>query len=193
MAGRMETSGDMAAIVSGTLTAMTIEPDTKDWTWVLDRPCDECGFDAAGFGVEQLPDLIRDNTHGWSSALARTDVAVRPAPHIWSALEYACHVRDVHLLFERRVRSMLEEQAPTFENWDQDATAVEQEYGEQDPVTVEVELIEAAGLVAGRYATVSGAAWSRTGTRSNGSVFTVESLGRYHLHDVVHHLYDVRS
>ena len=35
-------------------------------------------------------------------------------------------------------------------------------------------------------------AWDRRGTRSNGSVFTVESLGRYHLHDVVHHLWDVR-
>ena len=29
--------------------------------------------------------------------------------------------------------------------------------------------------------------------RSNGSEFTVESLGRYHLHDVVHHLHDVRD
>ena len=28
--------------------------------------------------------------------------------------------------------------------------------------------------------------------RSNGTVFTVETLGRYHLHDVVHHLWDVR-
>jgi hypothetical protein len=27
--------------------------------------------------------------------------------------------------------------------------------------------------------------------RSNGDEFTVESLGRYHLHDVVHHLHDV--
>jgi hypothetical protein len=34
--------------------------------------------------------------------------------------------------------------------------------------------------------------WGRRGTRSNGDVFTVESLGRYHLHDVVHHLWDVR-
>jgi hypothetical protein len=24
---------------------MTIVPDTKDWTWVLRRPCPECGFD----------------------------------------------------------------------------------------------------------------------------------------------------
>jgi hypothetical protein len=34
-------------------------------------------------------------------------------------------------------------------------------------------------------------AWDRPGVRSNGSEFTVESLGRYHLHDVVHHLHDV--
>ena len=33
--------------------------------------------------------------------------------------------------------------------------------------------------------------WQRTGRRSNGSAFTVETLGRYHLHDVVHHLWDV--
>jgi hypothetical protein len=183
----------MDPIVSGRLAAMTIQPDTKDWTWVLERPCEECDFDATGFPVQQIPDLVRDNTHGWSMALAGDDVAVRPAPHIWSVLEYACHVRDVHVLFDKRVALMLSQDSPQFENWDQDATAVEQAYGEQDPAVVEVELIEAAGAVAGRYATVSGAAWSRTGTRSNGSVFTVESLGRYHLHDVIHHLYDVRS
>ena len=31
----------------------------------------------------------------------------------------------------------------------------------------------------------------RPGRRSNGSVFTVETLGRYFLHDVLHHLHDV--
>ncbi|HET6628010.1 MAG TPA: DinB family protein [Nocardioidaceae bacterium] len=172
---------------------MTIDPDTKDWTWVLDRPCDDCGFDSSAFEVEQLPELIRDNTRGWSLALAADDVAVRPLPQVWSPLEYACHVRDVHVLFDRRVAQMLEHDDPAFEDWDQDATAVRDAYGDQDPATVEVELIEAAAAVAGRYATVSVDQWSRRGTRSNGSVFTVESLGRYHLHDVVHHLFDVRS
>ena len=37
----------------------------------------------------------------------------------------------------------------------------------------------------------TGDQWQRTGRRSNGSAFTVESIGRYHLHDVVHHLWDV--
>jgi len=86
---------------------MTIEPDTKDWTWVLDRPCDECGFDSSAFSVDQIPDLIRDNTLSWSQALSSPDAAVRPVPHIWSALEYACHVRDVHDLFDQRVVLML--------------------------------------------------------------------------------------
>jgi hypothetical protein len=41
------------------------------------------------------------------------------------------------------------------------------------------------------YASVSGEQWQRAGRRSNGSQFTVETIGRYHLHDVVHHLWDV--
>ena len=35
--------------------------------------------------------------------------------------------------------------------------------------------------------------WDRSGRRSDGARFTVASLGRYHLHDVEHHLYDVGS
>ena len=40
-------------------------------------------------------------------------------------------------------------------------------------------------------ATVTPTTKDRRGTRSNGDVFSVESLGSYHLHDVVHHLHDV--
>jgi hypothetical protein len=169
---------------------MSIEPDTKDWTWVLERPCPECGFDSA-VDRSALPDLIRANTRGWSRALASADVAVRPAANVWSPLEYACHVRDVHVLFDARVAAMLAEEGPSFADWDQDATAVREGYRDQDPLQVELGLIEAAAAVAGRYATVADGQWDRPGIRSNGSRFTVETLGRYHLHDVVHHLHDV--
>ena len=172
---------------------MSIEPDTKDWTWVLERPCLDCGFDASAVAREDLPALLRENAAAWPPVLADEDAAVRWAAHIWSPLEYACHVRDVHRVFDERVALMLAEDGPTFASWDQDATAVEQRYDEQDPATVAAELVEAADRVADRYAGVTGEQWERRGTRSNGSVFTVESLGRYHLHDVVHHLVDVRS
>jgi hypothetical protein len=49
----------------------------------------------------------------------------------------------------------------------------------------------AAEDVAGLYAAVRDVQWDRPGRRSNGSVFTVDTLARYHLHDIEHHLVDV--
>ena len=170
---------------------MAIEPDTKDWTWVLTDQCPECGFDPEAVDITELPQLIQVNTRGWSDVLDGADAAVRPAPHIWSALEYACHVRDVHTLFAQRARLMLEQDDPQFANWDQDVTAIESRYDEQDPATVSVELVEAAAEMAGVFAGVREEQWQRVGRRSNGSVFTVETLGIYYLHDVVHHLHDI--
>jgi hypothetical protein len=170
---------------------VNIEPDTKDWTWVLDRPCPECGYDGAQVDPRRLVDLLHENTRGWFGVLDRDHPAVRPVPDRWSRLEYACHVRDVHEVFAGRVRLMLEQEAPTFTNWDQDATALEKRYDEQDLAVVAVELVERAAAAAAAYAGVGEDQWQRTGLRSNGSQFTIETLGRYHLHDVVHHLWDV--
>ena len=170
---------------------MAIEPDTKDWTWVLEQPCPECGFEPTAINARELPDLIHANTRGWYGALDGPDAAVRPGPQTWSALEYACHVRDVNRLFAERVRLMLDQDDPQFANWDQDVTAIEARYDEQEPSVVAVELVEAAADVAAVYSGVGEGQWQRTGRRSNGSLFTVETIGLYHLHDVVHHLHDI--
>jgi len=172
---------------------MPILPDTKDWTWVLDESCDECGYDAASVDVASLPELVRRYAEGWRRLLGSgaDDLRSRPDDHTWSPLEYGCHVRDVFVLFDRRLQLMLDQDAPTFANWDQDVTAVEQRYGEQDPALVAAELVEAAATIAARFAGVQGTQWQRTGVRSDGARFTVDSFGRYFLHDVVHHLSDV--
>jgi hypothetical protein len=170
-----------------------IVPDTKDWTWVLDRRCPECGFAAGDVTVDQLAGAVRDNATTWTAALMAEGATARPAPDVWSVLEYACHVRDVHRIFDVRVASMLAEDGPHFPNWDQDRTAVAERYAEQDPAVVSTELLDAATAVADRYQAVPPGDWSRPGFRSDGSEFTVESIGRYHLHDIVHHAWDVRA
>ncbi len=172
-------------------SARDIPPDDKDWTWVLERRCPECGVDVADYAVGDLAVAIRRSVRDWQQVLQRVDVAVRPAPQIWSPLEYACHVRDVYRLFDERLRLMLTEPDPLFDNWDQDATAVAQRYHEQNPVTVHGQLTDAGEAIADTFDTVPDGGWLRTGRRSNGAVFTVESLGRYCLHDVLHHLHDV--
>ncbi len=170
-----------------------LEPDAKDWTWVLRSRCPECGFAASDVDPAGIGGTVRDLVPRWVAALHRDDARERPAPDVWSPLEYGAHVRDVMRLFDERTRLMLEEDDPLFANWDQDATAEADRYDLQDPVVVADELATAAEATAARFDAVPADHWERTGRRSNGSLFTVRTLGQYFLHDVVHHLHDVRA
>jgi hypothetical protein len=171
--------------------ADAVVPDTKDWTWTLERPCPECGFDAGSVIAPQVAEKVLSLTAPWRGVLEGEDVARRPRPEVWSPLEYACHVRDVCRVFEGRVRQMLEEDGARFANWDQDEAAVSGRYDEQDPAAVSDELVEAAVAACRAFEEVEGDGWQRRGLRSNGSEFTVLTLGQYMLHDLAHHLVDV--
>ncbi|GAA3336742.1 hypothetical protein GCM10017714_00720 [Curtobacterium pusillum] len=151
---------------------MAIEPETKNWTWVIESACPECGYDGSAVTIRDVPGIIDANAAAWPGVLERDDVRERPDDHTWSALEYAAHVRDVHRKMAERLALMLAEDAPTFPNWDQDATAVEDRYGEQDPATVARELGEAAHRAARAFDDVRDDQLERTGHRSDGSAST---------------------
>ncbi|MFN0282799.1 MAG: DinB family protein [Kineosporiaceae bacterium] len=170
-----------------------ISRDTKDWTWVLRERCSDCGLDAGSIDVAEVPRMIRENATAWRAVLTGDGVRERPAEGVWSPLEYGCHVRDVYRLFDDRLRLMLDTDDPLFPNWDQDRTAVEQRYDLTNPVVVTGELTGAAEWLAASFEAVPEGAWHRVGRRSDGAVFTVESLARYLVHDPVHHLHDVLS
>ena len=166
-------------------------PDTKDWTWVLQRRCPECGFEAAAVTPPQVAEQVLSLTAPWHSVLERDDARRRPQPGTWSPLEYACHVRDACRVFEGRVRQMVAGDGARFANWDQDEAAVEGRYAEQDPVVVAREVTDAAVATSRAFAEVDGEQWHRRGLRGNGAHFTVLTLGQYLLHDLHHHLVDV--
>ena len=168
-----------------------IVPDGKDWTWVLERPCPDCGFVATDVASDQIAGMVLALTAPWPDLLERADVRTRPAPHVWSVLEYGCHVRDVCRVFEARVELMLDRDEPAFDNWDQDDAARVGQYERQDPASVAAELASAADRLARAFLRVPDDGWVRGGVRSNGSPFTVVTLGRYVLHDLRHHLHDV--
>ena len=170
---------------------MDIAPDTKDWTWVLERPCPDCGFDGRDVAGPDVAPMLVSSVAAWQDVLRGSDVRVRPDPSTWSALEYGCHARDVCHRFEARLRLMLTREDPDFENWDQDAAAIAGRYGEQDPAEVARQLHDGAHSFAALLESVTGEQWRRTGRRSDGAQFTVDSFARYFIHDVVHHLHDV--
>ncbi|WP_040688148.1 DinB family protein [Nocardia vinacea] len=189
---------------------MPIVPDVKNWTWVLERSCHECGFDPESITYAAVPDLTREYAGRLSATLTRHDATARPDDSTWSALEYAAHVRDVCRIFTYRTAVAArieavdprvpgfeaeglesEDGIPVFSNWDQDVTAIADQYDKQDPRKVAAELTDAADAVARAFGSVPAAALGSRARRSDGSVFTVESLAAYFLHDVIHHVHDV--
>ena len=147
---------------------MPIEPDAKDWTWVLERPCAECGFDASTVPRDEISPLVRQNAGSWQGVLARPEVVLRHRPRHdrWSPLEYACHVRDVFRLYHHRLGLMLVGDSPTYPNWDQDRTAIDERYNDQDPATVATDLAAAAEGLAVGFESVTGLQWEFGGVRS---------------------------
>jgi hypothetical protein len=172
---------------------MPIVPDDKSWTWVLERPCPDCGFVAETFDPHDAPATIRANAGVWRVLLEHPQARRRPNDHQWSAVEYACHVRDVLRLYLVRLHLMLAEDGPEFANWDQDQAAVEGRYDLQEPAVVTAELEGAAERLATAFASVGDDQWGRTGFRSDGAAFTIGSFTRYMVHDPVHHVWDVQQ
>ena len=170
---------------------MSITPDTKDWTWVLERVCPECGFDVRSYPKEETGALIRESASRWRELLGQPGVRSRPEEAVWSGLEYGSHVRDVFRLYDERLVMMLEEDNPLYPNWDQNETALEKNYEKNDPATVADELSLAAHRLAERFDALSDEDWKRTGIRSDGANFTVETFARYLVHDPIHHVHDV--
>jgi hypothetical protein len=191
------------------------EPDTKDWTWTLRRRCPECGLAAGEVKVSELAERTFIAAEEWVVILRSSPaVGARPSPEVWSPLEYGAHVRDVFRRFDRRLTQMLEtgvsgasatgthrgargvappddSDQPTFENWDQDQTAIEERYAEQDPEEVADELEAAAEEFVRQIRELRPDQLQRRGRRTDGAEFTVVTLLQYFLHDIVHHLWDV--
>jgi len=166
-----------------------IEPDTKDWTWVIAQGCPECGWQPPL--PTEVATRVQASIPRWTAVLSRPDAAVRRDPSHWSALEYGCHVRDVFRIFRTRLELILGEDDPVFPNWDQDETALQDRYAEQDRADVRRELLSAAERLAAAFEDVPAAGWQRPGRRSDGAVFTLTTFSQYLVHDPVHHLWDV--
>lgn len=154
---------------------MTVAPDTKDRTWVVERACPECGEDPASYEATSTGARLRAAASAWSSVLAAAPARLRARPDdsTWSPLEYACHVLDVLRVHDERLRLMLETEAPRQDDGDQDAAA---DYLREDCASVAADLQVEAARPADRFDGVQD--WTRTGHRSDGASFTVDTFSR---------------
>ena len=120
-------------------------------------------------------------------------IRTRPGPRTWSALEYACHIRDVFLTQRERVYLTLVEDCPSFAPMHREERASLARYATEEPTDVGRELKVAAELLARAFEGLDQAQWQRRCIYNfpEARERTVLWLGRHAVHEGEHHLRDV--
>jgi GNAT superfamily N-acetyltransferase len=160
--------------------------------------CPECGFVYEDLPVGEVAARVESAPARYRQALLAArpdDVRRRPAPEVWSALEYVEHVRDVLLIQrDRAVVTLIEDRPKLFRMYRDERVTL----CHYDRVTAEDavdQLAMAAQLCALLFAGITGDAWSRTLVYNwpEVAVRDLAWLGRQVVHEVEHHLADVIS
>jgi len=162
---------------------------------VLGDACRTCGFSYDVARAEILP-WLRSDARAFIDRLRQidtVDVRRRPAPEVWSPLEYACHVRDVLQVQRDRIVQAQHEDEPHFAPMRRDERAAETRYNEQEPDVVATELLAAADALVATLETLDDAGWSRRGVYNypEPQLRTVEWIAIHTLHELLHHRVDI--
>ena len=167
---------------------------TKWFLVVRDGRCPECGLFASSVPEREVGTAIVDEAHRWSELLDSladsAAVSKRPAPEVWSALEYGGHVRDTLVLFADRIRLALTCDDPCFSYQDQNSAVVDGRYNQSDPRTVAAEILASAEQFRLLLEPLPEDSWRRSGTRLEGEPFDIALLARFALHETRHHRLD---
>lgn len=165
--------------------------DWDGWSAPPVGPCAQCGVDASQAPPDDLGPAILAVLPRWAVALMRPGVGGSAGPLTWSVLERAVHVRDLFGAVAGWLGRMLHEDDPLLEDWSGHRAPTRD--GAPDPVRVAVELEDAGRAVAARLSALARGPLAHRAHGPDGPPVTVLSLGRYLVHDVVHHLHDVNA
>lgn len=159
--------------------------------------CVECGFAYDALEVAAIPGALHSFGDRYRAEIAAADeVALRrrPEPAVWSALEYACHVRDMFLVQRDRTIRTLVEERPQFASMHRDERVALARYAEESPAAVADQLAMAADLLAWLFGGLTAEQLRRT-CLYNYPETTERDLawvGRHTVHEGEHHLLDIR-
>ena len=164
-------------------------------------PCAECGFSHGSLDSEDAPSALRGLGTRYRVPLTRglkgeeLDELLRahPLEGTWSALEYACHYRDVLSIQRERLSVARAQDGYAPEPMRREERVTELAYNEQDPVRVADDVAANAEAVAAYVETFGPSDWTRTMTYNfperEGRQLTW--VVRHTVHEGEHHLLDI--
>lgn len=160
------------------------------------EPCSECGYSYSSLRRADIGPALRSRAQRFGEVLDGVDeVSLRAHPRadVWSALEYACHARDVLRVQRGRVLQACTEDRPDFASMRRQERVLEEAYNAQERTVVAGEITAAADAMARTLDELDDARWHRTGVYHwpTTEVRTVDWIGRHTVHELVHHLRDI--
>jgi hypothetical protein len=163
--------------------------------------CAQCDFHYDKLEVEKVPDALRFLGRAYQTRLVICAEGMgeervlrrRPEPHVWSALEYACHFRDVVLAQRERLYLALVEDIPRFWSIYRDQRVTLACYSDDRVEDVAREVDMAAGLLARAFARLDDGQWRRRCIYGYPAPMerTIAWLARHTVHEGRHHLQDI--
>ena len=132
--------------------------------------CDDCAFRYDAVAQGEISTALRTLAGDYVRLLtpdssAGPDVEhdhrwrAQPVSGVWSALEYACHVRDVLTVQRERVQQVLREDRPAFVPMGREERVARDHYNDQSPETVAMELAAAVASLAAELDALDAAGW----------------------------------
>lgn len=158
--------------------------------------CDQCRYDYSGLDRGALAQGLEAAGLEVVGTLSRVEMMRdRPAPEVWSALEYACHVRDVLEVQRHRIEQALTEDRPAFEPMGREERVTRLAYNQQDPATVGSQVEANSRALANAVETLKDDEWERTGFYNypEPAERTMEWIVRHTIHELVHHRADIEA
>ena len=161
------------------------------------QTCPDCGFDWGDLPTAAYASHLAELAARYRVILTATpelELRRRPAPEVWSALEYACHVRDVLLAQRERIYLALVEDRPSFARMNREERVTLARYAQESPARVADELDLAFRLVTTALTGRDDADWARLLLYNypGPTEHDLAWLGRHTIHECEHHLVDIQ-
>jgi hypothetical protein len=166
--------------------------------------CDSCAFRYDDLAQRDITSAVEALAATYVRRLAPDPAAgpdvehdlrwrAHPVSGVWSALEYACHVRDVLLVQRERVHQVLTEDLPAFVPMGREERVERDRYNERPIDAVAMEIAAAARSFAAELDALDDAGWARTGIYNwpTHEERTVTWIARHTVHEMEHHLRDI--
>ena len=156
--------------------------------------CERCGFDSRRWQRRDASAVFKELGRWWrlaTSGLGADDLNRRPAPGVWSALEYGLHSAMVVPILREGIEVMLandhvEVHDPAADVDIEDATR---------PLTLEpasiLDALQREGTVLGRLVDTRHEGWEHLGRMDDGTWWQAEATLLHAVHDTTHHFLDV--